>query len=152
MRRIDNSKLQDIVELDGCNYLVSSTFEEFWGRGYETTVETCDSDGRTYYFSRTVCHVFHEPAFDAVEKGHADIVSNLDWYMADYKAKQEEERKKREEEQKKARSTINKMFDTFHSTFATSYSSPYINEQRTTISNIINAAIRGSWAHNPEED
>ena len=159
MGRISNGCLQDIVELDGQYYFVTSNFERVFERGYNTIVKTCDERGYISYIDCLVCEVKHKRTFDAVEKGHREIVSNFAKFIADYKAKQEEEKKKREEEQEKAHSTINKMFDTFHSTFdtfhstfATSYGRAYSDEQITTISDLMNAAIRGSWAHNPEED
>lgn len=141
MGLITNHALDDIVELDGQHYIVRSGFAMMFERGYTTFVRRCDNNGN--YPTSLICAVQHECTFEAVEKGHKEIISDLARYIADYKAKQEEERKKREEEQKQARSTINKMFDTFHGTFATSYNHTYSDEQVSTFSDLINAIIRG---------
>lgn len=113
MKKITNWCLQDIVELDGDHYLVSSTIDDPWGRGHETKVKACDPYGREYRYSKIVCHVYHAPTLYAVEKGRADIISNLAQYIADYKAKQEKERMEREEQERKARETISRIFQTF---------------------------------------
>ena len=152
MGRISNGCLQDIVELDGQYYFVTSNFERMLERGYNTIVKTCDERGYISYADCLVFEVEHKRTFEAVEKGHKEIVSNLSKFIADYKAKKEEEKRKRDKEPERIKETVNGMFDTFYSTFTTSYSSPYINEQRTTISDIMDAITRSSWIRNHDED
>ena len=163
MPRIFNSCLQDIVELDGYHYLVTSTFDQRWERGYETKVALCDTDGNKLAFHTNVCEMKHKCTFDAVEKGHKEVVSNLAQCMSDYKAKQEEERKKREEEQAKANKSIREQLEAAfsHMNFAT-----YRTEEPIiTINDIMDSITIGSWAsenpyftihydpdYNPEEN
>ena len=110
MRRIDNNALQDIVELNGDYYLVSSYFSQIFIRGYTTYVKHCFANGDLIATYR-VCEVEHERTFDAVEKGHKDIISNLGKYIDEYKAKQEEEKRKREEQKRKAGEKLYQLFN-----------------------------------------
>ena len=109
-------------------------------------MKACDPYGREYGYSEIVCHVLHEPTLYAVEKGHADIVSNLAQHIADYKAKQERERLEREEQMRKVRETISSVFQTF------TLSEEEVRQILSTYGRHTNPVMTGTLATDNEEN